>query len=96
MGYRLEFNCLLVVSRDLLDLKGLQLGKTYHIIKDGERLYPLNIAIEVCDESYHYYGKVAVRKLTLEADKTSLDIEVLKIFTSEEAAVYTNAFVKPS
>lgn len=95
MGYHLEFNCLLVVSSGSLDFKSLQPGEKHQIMKEKERLYPLNIAIEICDENYQYYGKVAVRKLTLEAGKTTLDIEILRVFSAEEATAYTNTFIKP-
>lgn len=95
MGYHLEFNCLLVVPRELLNLKSIRVGETHVITKEKERLYPLNIPIEICDEDYCYYGKVAVRKLTLEAGKTSLEVEILKLFSPEEAEVYTNNFIKP-
>lgn len=95
MGYSLEFNCLLVVPEGSLDLTKIEVGVKYNLIKDKERLYPLNIPIEICDQNYKYFGKVAVRKLTLEAGKTTLEIEVLKIFSSEESEVYTNNFIKP-
>jgi hypothetical protein len=95
MGYHLEFNCLLVVPKTELDLTNLEVGKRYPLDKEGERLYPLNIPIEICDDDYRYYGKVAVRKLTLEAGKTSLEIEALRIFNQNEAEVYTKNFIKP-
>ena len=94
MGYQIKFNCLLTVSKTDLSLQDLVVGQRYNITKDGERLYPLNIPIEVCDDDHVYYGKVAVRKLTLEAEKTSLEFEVLKIFSPEEAKVYTNNFIE--
>lgn len=96
MGYHLEFNCLLRVASSDLDLHTIRPGDTYTITKDNNRLYPLNIPIEICDQAYHYYGKVAVRRLTLEAGRTILDIEVLKVFSDEEAAIYTTNFIKPS
>jgi hypothetical protein len=95
MGYHLEFNCLLVVPSELLNLRTIEVAGTHQIIKEKERLYPLNIPIEICDENYKYYGKVAVRKLSLETGKTTLEIEVLKVFTPDEARVYTNNFIKP-
>jgi len=95
MGYHLEFNCLLSVPKTTLDLATLETGKRYQLVKEKERLYPLNIPIEICDDTYRYYGKVAVRKLTLEKGKTSLEIEVLKIFDANESAVYTKNFIKP-
>jgi len=95
MGYHIEFNCLLVVPKESLDLTTIQAGNRYQIEKEKERLYPLNIPIEICDENYTYFGKVAVRKLTIEANKTSLEIEVLKLFDANESTVYTSNFIKP-
>jgi hypothetical protein len=96
MGYHLEFNCLLSVPGESFDFAAMQTGQSYQIVKEKERLYPLNIAIEICDENYQYHGKIAVRKLSLEAGKTTLEIEVLKVFSPEEAAVYSDNFIKPS
>lgn len=95
MGYPIIFNCLLTASKTDLDLSTLEVGRHYSLEKNGERLFPLNIPIEICDEDHKYYGKVAVRKLTLEAGKTTLQIEVLKIFDENEADVYTRKFIKP-
>ena len=95
MGYNITFNCLLSVPQEELDLTKLEAGKRYVLTKGGERLYPLNIPIEICDSEHHYYGKVAVRTLTLEAGKTQLAFEVLKVFSPEEAAVYTSSFIEP-
>jgi hypothetical protein len=95
MGYLLEFNCLLRVPGSQIDLRHIAVGQRYRIEKDKERLYPLNIPIEICDEDYRYYGKVVVRKLTLETGKTSLEIEVIKVFSADEAAIYTNNFIQP-
>jgi len=96
MGSHLEYNCLLVVPSQTLDLKGIKPGDKLQLVKDKERLYPLNIPIEMCDENHQYYGKVAVRKLTFEAGTTSLEIEVLKVFSADEVAVYTSNFLSPS
>ncbi len=95
MGYHIEFNCLLVVSPDQLDLGELKKGDVRTIVKDEERLYPLNIPIEVCNQDYRYFGKVAVRKLSLVKGSTTLQIEILKIFDESEAEVYTKNFIRP-
>lgn len=95
MGYHIEFNCLLVVPNEAFDLNTMKIGQTYKLEKEGERLYPLNIPFEVCDEDYNYYGKIAVRKLSLEKNKTYLEFELLKVFSEQEAAVYTSNFIKP-
>lgn len=95
MGYPIIFNCLLTVSSADLDLSTLKVGEHYSVVKTGERLYPLNVPIEICNEDHQYFGKVAVRKLVLETGKTTLEIEALKIFDENEADVYTRNFIKP-
>ncbi len=55
---------------------------------------PAEYPVEICDENYRYYGKVAVRKLILETGKTSLEVEVLKLFDKGEADVYTSNFIR--
>lgn len=77
-----------------IDLKKIKAGAKYRVEKQGERLYPLNIPIDICDEDYKYYGKVVVRKLSLERGKTVLDFEVVKVFDEEESRVFSKSFIK--
>ena len=93
MGYQLEFNCLLRLPKSF-DTNILKLQNTLTIEKEDERLYPLNIPLEICDYDYNYLGKVSVTKLTLEKGKTTLDIKVLKIFSPQEAKIFTDNFIK--
>ena len=93
MGYQLEFNCLLKLPKSF-NLKSLKANIILVVEKEGERLYPLNIPIEICDNNYQYLGKVIVTKLTLEKQKTILKIKVLKIFSPQEAKVFTDNFIK--
>ena len=95
MGYHIELNSLLVVPSGTLELGCLEVGKSYHITKNQERLYPLNIPIYICDKDYNYFGKISVRKLTLQTDKMTLDFDLLKIYSPDEAAIYTANFIKP-
>lgn len=94
MGYHIELNSLLVVPNKLLDLNSMKVGNGYTLPKDGERLYPLNIPLDICDEDYQYYGKIIIRKLILESSKTTVEFELLKIYSAEEAKIYTNNFIK--
>lgn len=70
MGYKLEFNTILSITSDTLNVSELEAGKQYTTVKDGERLFPLNIPIDLCDSEYKFYAKVAVRKLILFDGKT--------------------------
>ncbi len=94
MGYLLEINSLLRIPPNSIDFSKIKVGDRLTIKKDGERLFPLNIPIEICDENYNYYGKVIVKKLTLENQKTILGIEVIKVFSKEEAQIFTKNFIK--
>jgi len=97
MGFILEVNSLLVIPPNAgLNLGKIKIGERYTVEKEGERLYPLNIPIEICNEKYIYYGKMAVRKLTLKKNKTILRIEVLKVFSKKESQIFSDNFIKPT
>ncbi len=95
MGYQLELNSLLVLPDGSFNPDELKVGEQCSLSKEGERLYPLNIPVEFCDSSYKYIGKCKIIKLTLEKGKTRLEFEVLKLFTPDEAEVFTKNFIKP-
>ena len=95
MGYSIEINCLLKIPANSgINLDKIKVGDKYTFEKQGERLYPLNIAIEICSDKYIYYGKVAIRKLTLQKGKTILEIEILKVFNEQESQIFSNNFIK--
>ncbi len=96
MGYHLEINSLLKIPKQAFNLSKIKKGEKYGVEKKGERLYPLNIPVDICDGKYVYYGKVAVRKLTLEKNKTYLEIEILKVYNKEESRIFTKNFIKES
>lgn len=95
MGYLLEINSLLKIPKTSgIDLGKIKVGEKYTVEKQGERLYPLNIPIEICDENYKYYGKVVIRKLSLEKDKTLLEFGVAKVFSKEESRICSKNFIR--
>lgn len=94
MGYKLEINTILSIPPNQLNLTDLEVGKIYSITKSGERLFVLNIPIDLCNDSYNFLAKVAIRKLTLIRDKTILEFEVLKKFSATESKIITDNFTK--
>ncbi|MDP2671082.1 MAG: DUF2584 family protein [bacterium] len=94
MGYQLEFNSLLKLNRKELDKKKLRKGLKFKVEKSGERLFPLHKPIEFCDEDYFYLGKLKVNKLTLEKNKTTLEVQVLKVFTQVESKIFSKAYIR--
>ena len=94
MGYKLELNTILSLPKSTIDPSTLEMGKRYTVEKPGERLFPLNIPIDLSDDEYEFYAKVAIRKLILTKGKTELEFEVLKIFNENESKVITQNFAK--
>ncbi len=95
MGFKLEFNTILSLPGDQDHLASeLQTGNTYTVIKSGERIFPVNIPIDLSDSSYKFVAKVVVRKLTISTGKTELTIEVVKLFDDIESKVISDNFSK--
>lgn len=93
MGYVIEINSLLKLPSGF-DVSSLNEGDVFTIEKTGERLYPLHKPVEFCDCEYRYLGKLQVNSLTLEKDKTILEVKILKIFTPQEQEVFSKAYIK--
>lgn len=72
----------------------VELGKKYTIVKDGYRVVPFMVPMELADANFKYLGKARVTKVMVEGESTTLEIEVLKVFTAEESEVFSNNFVK--
>lgn len=66
----------------------LELGKRYTIEKDGYRILPFNIPVEVADDNNHYLGKARVKEIKITESGTLLTFEMIKMFTPEEAKVF--------
>lgn len=92
MGWPVIINCLLKLPEGF-DVSNLHEGQTLKVSRNGERIFPINVPIEMCDAKHQFLAKIAVRKLTVTKGRTDLQVEVLKVFTPEEAAVLTANFI---
>ncbi len=93
MGYVIEFNTVLKLPDGFL-FSNLQKGNVIHVEKSGQHFLALHKPIEFCDSQYRYIGKIEIKKLTLEKDKTVIEAKVLEIFPKEIADIFTKAFIK--
>jgi hypothetical protein len=93
MGFSLEVNNLLRVPAGTIDMTVIQAGQELSLTKPGIRLYPIDVPIELCDEDYHYIGKVKITKLILGNSETTLSFLVLKVFSPSDAAAFSNNFI---
>lgn len=94
MGYKLEFNTILSIPDGALDLSSLTVGQRYTVNKPEERIFPLNIPIDLCGSDYIFIAKVAVRKLTLTEGNTELELDVIKLFDENESKIISENFAK--
>jgi len=93
MGMPLTVNCLLVLPAEF-DTAQLRAGETYTIEKDGVRLFPIGVPLEVCTSRHQYLAKIKVTVLTLTPERTVISFIVLKLFSPEESRVYSDNFVR--
>ena len=66
----------------------VEMGKRYTIKKDGYRILPFNIPVEVATDSNHYLGKALVKEIKITGTGTELSFEMIKMFSEEESKVY--------
>lgn len=92
MGYMTELNTLLGLPKDF-DASALVVGKTYTVLKERERTFPLHIAILMVDAAWNFYGYAVVHSAVLKEGKTTLEFTVLSLFTPDEQKLYKEKFV---
>ncbi len=92
MGYMTELNTLLGLPKDF-DTSALCVGKTYTVLKELERTFPLHIAILMVDAARNFYGYAVVNSAVLKDGKSTLEFTVLSLFTPEEQKLYREKFI---
>ena len=93
MGYMVELNTLLGLPKDFNPIT-LEIGKTYKIIKDRERAFPLHIAILIVDIAWNFYGYGVAHSIVVKEQQTEIEFEVLTLFSPEESALYKQKFIE--
>ncbi len=91
MATDFKLNALLSLPKDFSEK--LKVGKTYTIQKPDFRIMPFNIPMELSTHDHKYLAKIKVKELKINDRGTEVTFEVLKIFSPEEAKVYTDNFV---
>ena len=93
MGYFTEINTLLRLPKDF-DTSRLALSKSFTIVKEKERVFPLHIAVLLIDEDWNFYGYVVVHESVLKDKTTTLRFEVLSLFSPKEQKLYKDKFLQ--
>lgn len=69
-------------------------GKKYTIKKDGYRIMPLGIPMELSDHNHKYLAKVIVEEIRSIPGKSFITFKVMKIFSAEESKMLSDNFIK--
>jgi len=92
MGYMTELNTLIGLPKDF-DSSTLAVGKTYSILKERERSFPLHIAMLMVDSQWNFYGYAMVNSLFSKDGKSTLEFTVLSLLDDKERTMYKDRFV---
>lgn len=93
MGYYVELNTLLRPPAPF-DFTNITLGKKYVVTLERERAFPLHIAILLIDADWNFYGYAVAHSAFLKDKKTTIEFEMLTLFTKEEQALYQKKFIE--
>ena len=93
MGYMTELNTLVGLPKGF-DVASLELSKSYTILKERERSFPLHIAMLMVDSEWNFYGYAVVNSSICKEQKTTLEFTVLSLFSLEEQELYKTKFVE--
>ncbi|MBU0758722.1 MAG: DUF2584 family protein [Nanoarchaeota archaeon] len=95
MGQMIEFNWLLKLKPEQgLDEKNLEPGREYKFLKKEERLYPIEIPIDLVNLEWEIVANVVVKEYTVRKDETKGKYMVLRVYGSEEREFLTKNLKK--
>jgi len=90
MGYSVKFNWALKISPP----DPIALNCSYEFSKSGNRIFPIDIAIDLIDEDRTAIAKVKIKSFTNDGLTTTGRFEVVKIYSGEEKQVLTNYWIE--
>jgi len=93
MGAMTEINSIVRFPGDF-DLSTLKNGLIVDLTLERERVLPLRIALLYFHTDWNFLGYCRVLSITQKEGKTSVQVEVLTVFTKEEQDIYKTKFVE--
>lgn len=93
MGAFTEINTLIRFPGDF-DLSSLKNGLIVDLTLERERVLPLRIALLYFHTDWNFLGYCRVLSITQKEGKTSVQVEVLTVFTKKEQDIYKTKFVE--
>ena len=84
MGFKTEFNWVLKLGEDQGLAASLEKGKAYSFTKQGNRIYPIGIPIDLVDKNWNVKAKVIVEEFTNSENMTTGIYRIVKIYSEKE------------
>jgi hypothetical protein len=92
MGFNIEQNWMLKLNEEQCkDIAALESEQIYQFVKEGYRIYPIGIPIDLFTKEWHAVAKVIVTEITQKENKTTGSFTVLKKYTGVEQEIITNS-----
>ena len=92
MGYKSTINTILRVNSS--EITSVSAGSIFTASKAGGRIYPVGLAIVLCDENWKFYGYATVRKSIITSETSLMEVEILTVFAPGTAEIIKTEFLK--
>jgi hypothetical protein len=90
MGFKCEYNYILRLRPDQgLTEIDLSVGKAFRFEKEGHRIYPIDVPIDLANEKWEIIGRVVVSEITIGKGQTKGECGVLLLYSAEEKETLT-------
>ncbi len=80
MGMPCQVNSILRLQRSQGYPDAVEPGRRYQVTKAGYRILPMDVPLQLVDETWVAYADVVVHRLTWEGDVTTIDFEIVRIY----------------
>ncbi len=95
MGFQTEFNWVLKLSPEQgLDEASLKAGKTYGFSKEGYRVYPVDMPIDLLNSGWEPVARIIIKESANSAGRTTGRYEVLWMYEGEEKRILAKYWQK--
>lgn len=89
MGFRCEYNYILRLRSSQGCPNELEPGLAFSFVKEGHRIYPVDVPIDLANEEWSIVARVVVREFTVGGGRTTGRAEVLLVYDGSECEVLT-------
>lgn len=94
MGFKTEFNWALKLRPEQGLKEDIAVGEEFEFLKEGYRIYPIDIPIDLLNKDVEAIAKVIIKKIKHKNNKTKGNFKIIKIFNEKEKEFLTDYWRK--